>query len=181
MIPKKKYFVAIKNQQGCIPVIYLYNILYSLQGGGWLKCSKQATSPALTSYSRRDAFEFKLPQTKCPRSSDDEVVVSDKPKSTTDPLGFKSIPLLSLLEKWKSELSFFQKEAKGYYYLQHGAFCFNMSNLQDMIKMHYARDTQKAVEAELNRRIVLAESYLKPANVTKFHQGISGSALRKPI
>ena len=52
-----------------------------------------------------------------------------------------------------------------------------MSNLQDMIKMHYARDTQKAVEAELNRRIVLAESYLKPANVTKFHQGISGSAL----
>ena len=65
----------------------------------------------------------------------------------------------------ESELSFFQKEAKGYYYLQHGAFCFNMSNLQDMIKMHYARDTQRAVEAELNW---FAESYLKPANVTVY-------------
>ena len=40
-----------------------------------------------------------------------------------------------------------------------------MSNLQDMIKMHYARDTQRAVEAELNW---FAESYLKPANVTVY-------------
>ena len=134
----------------------------SSQGGDWLKFSKKPTSCALASPSRKDAFQFRLPQTKFPRNANGEVVVSSITRASTDPFGLKNIPPLSLLEKWKNELSFFAKEAKGYYYLELGSQCFTMSNIQDMIKMHHARDLQKAVQVELNW---FADPYLKPSNV----------------
>ena len=132
------------------------------QDGDWLKSSKKPTSCALTSHSRKDAFLFKLPQTKFPRNASGEVVVSATTKTPTDPFALKYIPPLSLLEKWKNELSFFAKEAKGFYYLELGSQSFTMSGLQDMIKMHCARDVQRSVQVELNW---FSEPYLKPSNV----------------
>ena len=120
----------------------------SSQGGDWLQ--KKPTSCALASPSRKDAFQFRLPQNNFPRNANGEVVVSSTTRASTDPFDLKNIPPLSLLEKWKNELSFFAKEAKGYYYLELGPQCFTMSNIQDVIKTRHAGDLQKAVQVELN-------------------------------
>ena len=103
-----------------------------MQAGDWQKCSKQVTSSALTSHTRREAFEFNLPPTKSPRNADGDVVVSDSPRITTNPFSLKTIPPFSLLTTWDKQLSFWQKEEKGYYYLQHGSQCFSISDVKDM-------------------------------------------------
>ena len=112
----------------------------SSQDGDWLQFSKKPTSCALASPSRKDAFQFRLPQNNFPRNASGEVVVSSTTRASTDPFDLKNIPPLSLLEKWKNELSFFAKEAKGYYDLELGSQCFTMSNIQDVIKTRHARD-----------------------------------------
>ena len=77
-------------------------------------------------------------------------MVSEKVTKTTDPIALNTIPSLSLLQQWNSHLSFFEKEAQGYYYLEHGSHRYSTANLQDMVKIDFARDVQKAVQAELN-------------------------------
>ena len=136
-----------------------------MQAGDWQKCSKQVTSSALTTHTRREAFEFKLPPTKSPRNADCDVVVSDSPRITTNPFSLKTLPPFSLLTTWDKQLSFWQKEEKGYYYLQHGSQCFSISDIKDMLKVHYARDLQRAVQAELNW---FSEPYIKPLTVQMY-------------
>ncbi|PFX14909.1 hypothetical protein AWC38_SpisGene20902 [Stylophora pistillata] len=128
----------------------------------WSKCSKQATCLALTNFSQRHAFEMRPPQGKYPRDANVEVVGSEKVRKTTDPFALNTIPSLSLLQQWNSHLSFFEKEARGYYYLEHGSHHYSTANLQDMVKRHFARDVQNAVQAELNW---FAQLYLKPVNM----------------
>ena len=66
-----------------------------MQAGDWQKCSKQVTSSALTSHTRREAFEFKLPPTKSPRSAD---VLSwfQKKKNSGDENASGAIPAFSM-------------------------------------------------------------------------------------
>ena len=91
--------------------------------------------------------------------------VSDSPRITTNPFSLKTIPPFSLLTTWDKQLSFWQKEEKGYYYLQHGSQCFSISDIKDMLKVHYARDLQRAVQAELNW---FSEPYIKPLTVQMY-------------
>ena len=136
-----------------------------MQAGDWQKCSKQVTSSVLTTHTRREAFEFKLPPTKSPRNADGDFVVSDSPRITTNLFSLKTIPPFSLLTTWDKQLSFLQKEEKGYYFLQHGSQCFSISDIKDMLKVHYARDLQRAVQAELNW---FSEPYIKPLTVQMY-------------
>lgn len=116
-------------------------------------------------YTRRDAFEFKLPSTKCPRNGIGDVVVSDTPKITKDPFQLQYIPPSSLLETGINQLKFFQKERKGYYYVECASHRFSLSDLQDMQNMHRIRDLQRAVQEEL---AWFSGPYLKPKNVQKY-------------
>jgi len=105
---------------------------------------------------------MRLQQGKYPRDTNVEVVVSEKVSKTTDPFALNTTLPLSLLEQWKS---FFEKEARGFYYLEHGSHRYSTANLQDMVKMHFARDVQHAVQAELNW---FAQPYSKPVNMEMY-------------
>ena len=126
--------------------------------------SPRASSHGLLNLNRRDAFEYRLPQTKI-FGGRARLKCSADLKPVTDPFALDFLPPISVLTKWREELNHHQIERSEYLYKEQGKLRFDLESVDDMLKIHSTRDIKRAVSEELSW---FSRPYAEPQDVREY-------------
>ena len=116
----------------------------------------------LGKYTRKDAYECKIPKKRSP--SDFDVVHSRSEARVSDVFREDHIPPYDYLRNWQDQLGQYEKLATGYFYVETDTKRYDIDSIRNALGLHTARKVKENVSKELDW---FSEPYLKPHSVTK--------------
>ena len=110
--------------------------------------SRSFDGESILNFSRKDAYECKVPRTRMPNQHD--IRHSNQVPSACNPLTQESIPPEDLLKHWSDIIRARQSIAAGYFYMQSSLGAYDDNAIQIALRLHKASSIKKQVEREVD-------------------------------